>query len=134
MNPQRIQSTDILCDDKTSILTGHEGNRQLDRIIEDLLRAGGPDHQNRAALSLRAILTIRQQTNARFLAKTGRGTWKEMGNDFAQRWLLDNVLLLEDDDDEISFGSLSLDASVSSEDINTILANEIATSVVETTM
>eukprot|EP00541_Cyclophora_tenuis_P017217 CAMPEP_0116556588 /NCGR_PEP_ID=MMETSP0397-20121206/8777_1 /TAXON_ID=216820 /ORGANISM="Cyclophora tenuis, Strain ECT3854" /LENGTH=327 /DNA_ID=CAMNT_0004081969 /DNA_START=296 /DNA_END=1279 /DNA_ORIENTATION=- len=83
-----VQIWDVLCDRHDSCCANHFGNRRFAVMVcmiitkqtnEDLLKV---DVRVRAARSI--IHSVRR--NGRFLARTKRNTWKDIGDNLAIRW------------------------------------------------
>jgi len=86
----RVQIWDVMCDRRDVRCANHFGNRRFAIIVcmhmaknQDLLNV---DVRVRVARSI--IHTIRNgRPGGRFLAKTKRNTWKDIGDNLALRWV-----------------------------------------------
>jgi len=85
----RVQRFDVLCSSDPSHVV-HTGNTYLQDVAEGYLTENPAVRINmteeRVTASVHIIGAIRNH-KGRFLAKTKRGTWKDVGNQLALRWV-----------------------------------------------
>lgn len=85
----RIRAIDILCSREQHHML-HRGNRDFEVTMSAFL-LHHPDidlesRPERDAASQEIVRVVRQR-DGRFLAKTRRGTWKDVGDEWAARWV-----------------------------------------------
>uniref|UniRef100_A0A7S1D3Z7 DUF6824 domain-containing protein n=1 Tax=Cyclophora tenuis TaxID=216820 RepID=A0A7S1D3Z7_CYCTE len=88
-NLHRIRNNDILCS-TIPRYAAHVGNQDFNLVLSAYLL-----HRRTVALErveervgvARDVVQMMRQRQSRFLAKTRRGTWKDIGDDLAVRWI-----------------------------------------------
>mmetsp|Transcript_10838 Transcript_10838/g.25125 ORF Transcript_10838/g.25125 Transcript_10838/m.25125 type:complete len:390 (+) Transcript_10838:1145-2314(+) len=90
----RIQPLDVLCDSRDDRISGHYGNRQFGLLVDthmtryqkDLVLLA--DAEMRAKVAREIVQTVRMcEPGGRFLAKTKYGTWRDIGDKLAVRYV-----------------------------------------------
>jgi len=90
-DPSQIQAYDVLCDRNDERAPKHYGNRKFALVVA----ASKSKYKNlrmfpekRADVAKTIVQTIRKcEPGGRFLAKTKSGTWKDIGDGLAVRWV-----------------------------------------------
>jgi len=87
---RRVQAFDIFCDRNDESAPGHYGNRKLGLVVSTCTKRYSNLHipKERAKVARIIVQTVRNcEPGGRFLAKTKRGTWKDIGDRLAVRWV-----------------------------------------------
>uniref|UniRef100_A0A7S1DAZ9 DUF6824 domain-containing protein n=1 Tax=Cyclophora tenuis TaxID=216820 RepID=A0A7S1DAZ9_CYCTE len=84
----KIQRTDVLCNNQMPYAR-HTGNHLYALIVAKYINGHPPvvEVKERVKAALNIIKTVRQEHHGRFLAKTKRGTWKDIGDKLAVKWI-----------------------------------------------
>ena len=91
----RVRVNDVVCDTRDAATQLHPANRYLTSLIIDILSnhetGASPlrivnDRNERFRLARELVRIIKENYDGRFLARTTRGTLKEMSNELAMRW------------------------------------------------
>jgi len=89
-DPSRIQPYDVLCDRNDERAPKHYGNRKFALVVSAYTTKHKNLHitEKRANVAKAIVQTVRRcEPGGRFLAKTKHGTWKDIGDRLAVRWV-----------------------------------------------
>ena len=89
-NPRKVHLWDVMCDRKDPRCPGHFGNRRFSIIVCMYMSKDYnlKDVTVRVRIARSIILTVRNgDPGGRFLARTTRGTWKEIDDTLAIKWI-----------------------------------------------
>ena len=85
----RIQVNDVLCGVRTAPYIFHVGNVRYAQAVASYLETHAPvvTRQDSIEAASAIIRFVRTHRRGRFLAKTKRGTWKDIGDHLATLWV-----------------------------------------------
>mmetsp|Transcript_13076 Transcript_13076/g.22224 ORF Transcript_13076/g.22224 Transcript_13076/m.22224 type:complete len:202 (-) Transcript_13076:416-1021(-) len=104
-DPRKIQGNDVLCGVLSPPYSTHVGNRRYAILVSGYLATHPPIEivQDRVRAAVEIVGRVRSVQRGRFLARTKRGPWKDIGDRLAIRWVslhLKRVRILEQQQQE----------------------------------
>lgn len=91
-DPRKVYNVDVMCDAKDKRCPNHIGNKRITELFSLYLMKKDNDMKDvsvRVRISREVILAIKSSEphSGRFLARTVKGSWKEIDDTLAIKWI-----------------------------------------------